>query len=139
MPFARLLVPISGGMAIVGGLSLLAGFHATWGAWVLIAFLVPVTAMMHQFWDAAEPASPALAWLLTGASIDAPGTVTAWNPNGNGLVSAPTISGGTIHAAGSVTRETDPRSGAAAYCFSTTTRPSLVKTRYLPPSLQVAT
>jgi hypothetical protein len=30
-------------------------------------------------------------------------------------------------------------SRSPAYCFSTTTRPSLVETRYLLPSLQVAT
>ncbi len=31
------------------------------------------------------------------------------------------------------------RPAGAAYCFSTTTRPSLVETRYLLPSLHVAT
>jgi len=56
VPFAPLLVPASGVMAVAGGLSVLLGYRARQGAWVLIAFLVPVTAMMHQFWTVADPA-----------------------------------------------------------------------------------
>jgi putative oxidoreductase len=50
VPFARLLVPLSGVMAIVGGLSIAFGYKARWGAWVLVAFLLPVTWMMHAYW-----------------------------------------------------------------------------------------
>jgi len=49
VPFAPILVPISGIMAIVGGLSVALGFKAKYGAWVLAMFLVPVTMMMHRF------------------------------------------------------------------------------------------
>jgi putative oxidoreductase len=50
VPLATLLVPASGVMAIVGGLSILLGYKARWGAWLLVAFLIPVTLMMHAFW-----------------------------------------------------------------------------------------
>jgi putative oxidoreductase len=55
-PLAHLLVPLSGLMAIAGGLSVALGYKARWGAWLLIAFLVPVTAVMHQFWTYQDPA-----------------------------------------------------------------------------------
>lgn len=50
VPFAAVCVPISGVMAFVGGLSVATGYRARWGAWLLIAFLVPVTFMLHAFW-----------------------------------------------------------------------------------------
>ena len=55
VPLAQLLVPISGAMALAGGLSLAAGYKARWGAWLLAAFLVPVTLMMHAFWKLHDP------------------------------------------------------------------------------------
>ena len=50
VPLAAICVPISGVMALAGGLSVATGYRARWGAWLLIAFLVPVTFMMHAFW-----------------------------------------------------------------------------------------
>jgi putative oxidoreductase len=50
VPAAGLLVPISGILALLGGLSVATGFKAQWGAWILIAFLLPVTFGMHAFW-----------------------------------------------------------------------------------------
>jgi putative oxidoreductase len=43
-------VPLSGLMAVTGGLSVLVGYRARAGAARLIAFLLPVTLMMHRFW-----------------------------------------------------------------------------------------
>ena len=57
VPLARLAVPLSGILAAVGGLSVLTGFHARTGAWLLVAFLVPVTFMMHGFWRLDDPAA----------------------------------------------------------------------------------
>jgi putative oxidoreductase len=54
-PFAHVLVPISGVMALAGGLSVATGYKARLGAWILIAFLVPVTLFMHQFWKRQNP------------------------------------------------------------------------------------
>lgn len=57
VPFANILVPISGAMAIAGGISVLLGSHARFGALLLILFLVPVTIMMHNFWAVTDPAA----------------------------------------------------------------------------------
>ncbi|HEX4450176.1 MAG TPA: DoxX family protein [Kofleriaceae bacterium] len=55
VPLARIAVPLSGALAIVGGASVLVGFHARWGALALVAFLVPVTFGMHAFWRLSDP------------------------------------------------------------------------------------
>jgi putative oxidoreductase len=55
IPIAGVLVPASGIMAIVGGLSILLGFHGKLGAWLLVLFLVPVTLTMHNFWAVKDP------------------------------------------------------------------------------------
>jgi putative oxidoreductase len=56
VPLAQVLVPISGVMALAGGLSIVLGWKARWGAWILIAFLIPVTLSMHAFWRHPDPA-----------------------------------------------------------------------------------
>ena len=55
VPLASFLVPFSGVMAIVGGLLIVLGYKAKWGAWLLVAFLIPVTFMMHAFWKETDP------------------------------------------------------------------------------------
>ena len=50
VPWPGLLVPLSGIIALVGGLSVLLGYQTRLGAWLLVVFLVPVTLMMHNFW-----------------------------------------------------------------------------------------
>jgi putative oxidoreductase len=54
-PLAGLLVPISGVLALAGGLSIALGYKARWGAWSLVAFLLPVTFIMHGFWRLQDP------------------------------------------------------------------------------------
>jgi putative oxidoreductase len=56
VPMAGVVVPLAGLLALVGGLSVAFGFHAKLGAWLLVAFLVPVTLMMHRFWAVHERA-----------------------------------------------------------------------------------
>jgi putative oxidoreductase len=56
VPLASLAVPFSGLMALVGGLSIVLGYRAKLGAWLIVLFLVPVTFMMHKFWGIADPA-----------------------------------------------------------------------------------
>jgi len=56
VPLPEFLVPLSGLMALAGGLSVLLGFHTRFGAWLLVSFLLPVTMMMHNFWAVADPA-----------------------------------------------------------------------------------
>ena len=57
VPFAQILVPLSGIMAIVGGLSVALGYKTRRGAWLLVGFLVPVTWMMHAYWKQSDPAT----------------------------------------------------------------------------------
>lgn len=54
VPLASLAVPLSGLLALAGGLSVLLGYRARLGAWLLVLFLVPVTFMMHPFWTVAD-------------------------------------------------------------------------------------
>ena len=55
VPLASIAVPLSGVLAIVGGLSILLGYRAKLGAWLIVLFLVPVTSMMHKFWTVSDP------------------------------------------------------------------------------------
>ncbi len=55
VPYANVLVPLSGIIALLGGLSILLGFKARYGAWLIVIFLIPVTAMIHQFWTIEDP------------------------------------------------------------------------------------
>jgi len=50
VPLASVAVPLSGIIALVGGISIALGFRARFGAWLIVLFLVPVTFMMHRFW-----------------------------------------------------------------------------------------
>ena len=51
----ELLVPLSGAMAVLGGLSVLLGVWADLGALLLVAFLLPVAFLMHAFWKETDP------------------------------------------------------------------------------------
>ena len=55
VPFPSLAVPASGVLALAGALSILLGYRARIGAWLLVLFLVPVTLMMHNFWALSDP------------------------------------------------------------------------------------
>jgi putative oxidoreductase len=55
VPLASIAVPFAGLLAILGGLSILLGYRAKLGAWLLELFLVPVTLSMHKFWGIADP------------------------------------------------------------------------------------
>jgi len=55
VPIASIVVPLSGVIALLGGLSILTGYKARYGAWLLVIFLVPVTIVMHNFWAITDP------------------------------------------------------------------------------------
>jgi putative oxidoreductase len=55
VPMASIAVPLSGVIALAGGLSILLGYRAKIGGWLIVLFLVCVTPMMHQFWAVADP------------------------------------------------------------------------------------
>ena|ERR1700722_15140190 len=50
VPMPNVLVPLSGIIAFLGALSIILGFKAKFGGWLIVLFLVPVTFFMHQFW-----------------------------------------------------------------------------------------
>src|SRR5246127_1754214 len=55
VPLASIAVPLSGIIALAGGLSILLGYRAKIGAWLIVLFLIPVTLMMHNFWAMHDP------------------------------------------------------------------------------------
>jgi putative oxidoreductase len=55
VPLASIAVPFSGVLALAGGLSILLGYRAKLGAWLIVLFLIPVTVMMHNFWAVKDP------------------------------------------------------------------------------------
>ena len=55
VPLASVAVPVAGTLALLGGFSVLLGYRARVGAWLLVAFLVPVTLYMHNFWSVTDP------------------------------------------------------------------------------------
>jgi putative oxidoreductase len=55
VPLASLAVPMSGVIALLGGLSIVFGYRAKIGAWLIVLFLVPVTMTMHAFWAMTDP------------------------------------------------------------------------------------
>lgn len=76
VPLATLVVPLVGILACVGGLMVMFGYRAKFGAFLLLLFLVPVTFVMHDFWnvsDAAEAAAQRAHFLkntsLAGATL----------------------------------------------------------------------
>jgi putative oxidoreductase len=55
VPLATLMVPAAGIIAFLGGVSVLLGYRARFGAFLLLVFLVPVTLVMHNFWAVHDP------------------------------------------------------------------------------------
>jgi len=54
VPLASVLVPLSGVIAFAGALSILLGYRAKLGAWLIAIFLIGVTPM-HKFWGISDP------------------------------------------------------------------------------------
>jgi putative oxidoreductase len=55
LPLAGVLVPVSGVLSILGGVSILIGYKTRIGATMIIVFLVPVTLLFHHFWTVTDP------------------------------------------------------------------------------------
>ncbi len=55
VPAATLMTIITGILLVVGGVSVLLGYKARWGAWLLVIFLVPTAFIMHNFWAISDP------------------------------------------------------------------------------------
>ncbi len=87
VPFANVLVPISGVLALLGGLSVLFGYHARVGAVLLALFLVPVTLMMHNFWVVADPMQRQVQQIMFAKNVSMLGTTLVLMYFGAGPVS----------------------------------------------------
>lgn len=57
---AEFLVPAAGILILLGGLSILLGYRARMGAWLIVIFLVPVTLIVHRFWGMSDPVRASL-------------------------------------------------------------------------------
>mgnify|MGYP000595618535 CR=1 FL=1 len=55
IPLAAVAVPLSGVMEIIGALSIVIGYKANWGAWLIVLFLIPISLGMHSFWTIEDP------------------------------------------------------------------------------------
>lgn len=50
VPLPGVMVIVTGIMIVLGGLSVILGYKPKIGLWLLVAFLVPVALIMHNFW-----------------------------------------------------------------------------------------
>jgi putative oxidoreductase len=55
VPLASIAVPFSGLLALAGALSILLGYRAKIGAWLIVLFLAGVTPTLHKFWGISDP------------------------------------------------------------------------------------
>lgn len=50
MPLPTLMIGGAAAVEILGGLAILTGFQTKIAAWILFLFLIPTTALFHNFW-----------------------------------------------------------------------------------------
>lgn len=55
VPAPRLAVLFTGLMLLAGGLSIALGYKVAFGSGILVAFLLPVAFIMHNFWTQKDP------------------------------------------------------------------------------------
>jgi len=84
VPLASLAVPLSGVMAILGGLSIAANYKTKWGAWLIVLFLVPVTVMMHRFWGLSDPQAAMMQQIMFMKNISMLGAALVFTQVGIG-------------------------------------------------------
>jgi putative oxidoreductase len=87
VPLASLAVPASGVLALLGALSIAFGYKARWGAIALVAFLVPVTVMMHNFWSVTDPMTRQMQMVMFMKNIGLIGGALMFAVNGAGALS----------------------------------------------------
>ena len=55
VPMAKNAVLVSGAMAWIGALLIVLGWHRFIGAGLVVLFLLPVTFLMHAYWNQTDP------------------------------------------------------------------------------------
>lgn len=63
-PLASIGVPLMGIVSLAGGFSVLLGYRARIGAWLMVLFLVVVTPVMHKFWGLTDPVMAQLQMIM---------------------------------------------------------------------------
>jgi putative oxidoreductase len=74
VPFPSILVPVSGIIAFLGALSVILGYKARYGCWLLVIFLVPVTLAMHNFWAVSDPMAARIQQIMFMKNVSMLGT-----------------------------------------------------------------
>jgi len=87
VPLASVAVPLSGILALLGALSVALGYKARWGAWLLVAFLAPVTVMMHRFWGLSDPQAAMMQQIMFMKNVSMLGAALVFTQLGSGPVS----------------------------------------------------
>jgi putative oxidoreductase len=87
VPLASIAVPLSGVIALLGGLSIALGYKAKWGACLLVLFLIPVTLMMHNFWAINDPMMAQMQQIMFMKNLALLGTALFISQMGSGPLS----------------------------------------------------
>jgi putative oxidoreductase len=87
VPLASIAVPLSGIIAILGGLSVAAGYKARWGAWLIVLFLVPVTLTLHKFWGLSDPQAAMMQQIMFMKNVSMLGAALVFAQTGTGPLS----------------------------------------------------
>lgn len=84
VPLAFIAVPLAGIISFVGAVSIILGFKARWGGWLIVLFLVPVTLMMHNFWAIPDPQAARMQYLhfIKNVSMLGGALLIAWFGSG---------------------------------------------------------
>jgi putative oxidoreductase len=84
VPMPNILVPLSGVIALLGGLSILLGYKAKCGAWLIVIFLVPVTLTMHKFWGLPDPMAAQMQMAMFMKNVSMLGAALMITQSGSG-------------------------------------------------------
>jgi putative oxidoreductase len=100
VPMAEVLVPTSGVLALLGGLSVAVGYQARLGGFLLTLFLVPVTLLMHAYWQVVDPAAAMVQQVMFWKNVSLLGAALVFTHFGAGPISidALTYKARTEHA-----------------------------------------
>jgi len=87
VPLASLAVPLTGVMILLGGLSIILGYKIKIGVLLIIIFLVPVSFIMHPFWEIADPMQAQINMIMFMKNISMTGAALMFYYFGSGPLS----------------------------------------------------
>lgn len=87
VPMANILVPFTGIMEFVGAISIILGYKAKIGAWLLVLFMIPVTFAMHKFWTITDPMMKQMDMVMFMKNISITGAALILSYFGSGELS----------------------------------------------------